>query len=95
MSIEKKCPNCQEWTVWNRKLNDRCTQCNELLDVNRVKETEAYLEREKSNKRSDFYNVKETDGIFMIATRKIALFFHIVFGAISWFFIWMFMNAAG
>ena len=54
-----------------------------------------FLEREKSYTRSDFFNIKEEDGILMRITRKVALFFHIVFGAISWFFIWMFVNVVG
>jgi len=95
MSIEKKCPHCNQWTSWNQKLNDRCGHCNELLDAQRVKETEEFLAREKTYKRSDWFTIKEDDNIFMRATRRVALFFHIVFGAISWFFIWSFVNAAG
>jgi len=95
MGIQKKCPHCKEWTVWEQKLNDTCTHCHEVLDPKRAAETQEYLEREKTYKRSDWFNIKETDGILMRATRRVALFFHIVFGAISWFFIWSFINMAG
>ncbi len=95
MSIQKICPHCKQWTVWERKLTDRCTHCHELLDVQRVKETEEFLAREVQNARNDWFTIKEEDTIFMRATRRVALFFHLVFGAISWFLIWTFVNVAG
>ena len=93
--MEKKCPHCNQWTTWSGAYTDTCEHCKEQLEPRFVAELEAWRERESGYKRSDFYNIKESDGPIMIATRKVALFFHIVFGAIAWFFIWMFVNVAG
>ena len=95
MSIDKKCPHCGEWTVWNNKLNDRCTHCSELLDQRRIKEVELHHEREREHKANDLYAIRETDGPFMIVWRRIMLVFHIIFGGIAWIFIWMFASTPG
>lgn len=92
--MEKKCPHCNEWTSWNGAYTDTCEHCKNQLEPRFVAELEAWRKRESGYKRSEFYTITESDGPFMIATRKVALFFHIVFGAIAWFFIWTFVNVA-
>jgi hypothetical protein len=93
--MEKKCPNCKQWTSWQGNLTDACLHCDTLLQQSIAAERDVWLARESEIKKNDFFIPKETDGPLMLATRKVALFFHIVFGAIAWFFIWMFVNVAG
>lgn len=95
MSIEKKCPHCGEWTVWNKKLNDRCAHCHELLDKRRFEEVELHHERVREHKENDLYAIRETDGPLMIVWRRVLLVFHIIFGGIAWIFIWMFASTPG
>lgn len=28
----KKCPHCQQWSVWQQQPDDRCQHCGQLLD---------------------------------------------------------------
>ena len=95
MSIDKKCPNCGKWTSWNQKLSDRCGHCNEILDQRRVSEVEEFHERERTYNERDMFRIRESDGPIMMVTRRIMWFFHVVFGAIAWLFIWMFASTPG
>lgn len=92
--MEKVCPHCNKWTPWQNSIADKCIHCGELLQPERKKEIEDVKARQLDYKRSDWFIIKPTDGILMRITRKVGLFFHVVFGAIAWFFIWTFVNAA-
>lgn len=93
--MEKKCPHCQQWTPWLGKLTDKCKSCNELLEERIVLEYQAWRKRDEEYKKSDFFTPKETDGPLMLATRKVAFVFHMIFGAIAWLFIWSFASTPG
>lgn len=95
MAIDKKCPHCGQWTIWNNKLDDRCTHCNTLLNQRRLAEIELHHKREEEHKAKDLYRIRETDGPMMIVWRRILLVFHLIFGGISWLLIWMFASAPG
>lgn len=95
MINQKKCPHCGEWSHWQQQLTDRCEHCNELLEYRAVQEKAAWKKRLSDEKTADFFTPKETDGPFMLATRKIAFFFHLVFSLIAWLFIWSFASTPG
>lgn len=95
MKTEKKCPSCNEWTNWQRQLNDRCHHCNELLDERAVKEKEEREERERVFRENDFFTIRDTDGFFMIAVRKTGWVLHAIFAAITWFFLWTVTTFSG
>ena len=95
MKIEKKCPNCGAWTIWEKQPTDRCTACNELLDPISLSEK---MEREQSEllyQENDFLRIKETDGLGMRIVRKTAWVFHVIFAAITWAFLWMVTTFSG
>jgi len=93
--MEKKCPHCQSWTNWKGNINDRCENCNKLLEERTVLELQVWREREEEYKKSDFFTPKKTDGPLMLVTRKVAFVFHMIFGAIAWIFIWSFASTPG
>lgn len=95
MKQEKKCDGCGEWTPWTGLATDRCLNCNTPLDTRTVDEVKAWVQRIEEDKKNDFFTQKETDGPFMIATRKVAFFFHMIFGGIAWIFIWAFASTPG
>lgn len=92
---EKKCESCNKWTPWNGNPSDRCIHCDALLDSRSLQEHEEWKTREEKYNESDFFKPKENDGPLMLATRKVAFFFHLVFGGIAWFFIWLFASTPG
>jgi len=95
MPSQKKCNHCGQWTVWDHKLTDRCQHCNELLQPQLAQEKEEWKARIVNEKKDDFFTPKDTDGPFMLATRRVAFFFHLIFGAIAWIFIWSFASTPG
>lgn len=58
---EMKCPHCKQWTEWKGMLQDRCSYCNELLElekINRLAELEAQrkIDEEIEQQRLDLQN---------------------------------------
>jgi hypothetical protein len=95
MNQEKKCGSCGQWTAWTGKATDRCTHCNALLDSRTIQEHEEWKEREEAYQKNDFFTPREDDGPLMLATRKVAFVFHLIFGGIAWIFIWAFASTPG
>ncbi len=93
--IDKKCPHCSKWTKWDGKPESTCEYCMQPLDARAVDEKREWDERQESYKKNDFFTPKDTDGPFMLATRKVAFVFHLIFGGIAWIFIWAFASTPG
>lgn len=95
MKTEKKCTNCGEWTTWEKRLTDRCTHCNALLDPVALKEKEVREEKERIFKENDFFRVREDDNFLMVIVRKTGWVLHAVFAAIAWAFLWFVTTFSG
>lgn len=95
MITEKKCPSCGVWTTWEKQPEDRCTSCNQLLDPRAFAAKSEREEKERVYKENDFLRIKETDSLGMRVVRRVAWFFHIIFAAIAWFFLWMVTTFSG
>lgn len=95
MKTEKKCPHCGNWTEWEKHPTDRCTSCNEVLDKIALEEKTEREEKAKFIKENDFLRIKETDGLGMRMVRRTAWFFHVIFAAITWAFLWFVTTFSG
>lgn len=95
MKTEKKCPHCGVWTEWNKQPTDRCSNCNELLDQRSLDEK---IERERHADEAfanDYLRIREDDGFMMRIVRRAAWVVHLIFAAITWFFLWMVATTPG
>jgi phage FluMu protein Com len=95
MKTEKKCPHCGIWTQWEKQPTDRCTDCNQLLDEITLIEKTEREQRELVYQENDFLRIRETDGLGMRIVRKTAWFFHFIFAAITWLFLWTVTTFSG
>lgn len=43
--LEIKCPHCSQWTMWEGQLHDRCKQCDQLLEEEKIKRLNVLEER--------------------------------------------------
>jgi len=92
---EKLCPNCKNWTNWQKKNTDKCLHCGHVLGIQAIKEKEAWVARDIKQDENDWFKPRETDGPIKAFFRKVAFIFHMIFGAITMFFIWMFSAGPG
>ena len=95
MVTEKKCPNCSEWTTWEKQPTDRCNSCNELLDPISLVEKEIREEKERVFRENDFFRIREDDNFLMVTIRKTGWALHAIFAAITWAFLWMVTTFSG
>jgi len=95
MNTEKKCPHCGAWTTWDKRPTDRCTECKELLDEPMLLRLEKIEKQEKEFYDKDFFRIREEDNFLMIVLRRAAWVLHLIFGVITWFFLWVFSTTSG
>ncbi|MFM1874877.1 MAG: hypothetical protein RL266_614 [Bacteroidota bacterium] len=95
MKTEKKCANCGAWTAWEKQPTDRCTACNELLDPIYLEEKLERDRKEEEAYANDFLRIREDDGFMMGLVRRAAWVVHLIFAAITWFFLWMVATTPG
>lgn len=46
--LEMKCPHCKQWTEWEGKLHDRCRQCDQLLEEEKINRLNVLEKRRKA-----------------------------------------------
>lgn len=95
MKTEKKCPTCEQWTVWQKLPTDRCSHCNELLDKEAHEEKVEREEKERIFKENDFFRVRDDDNFLMITVRRVGWVLHAIFAAITWTFLWFVTTFSG
>lgn len=92
MISEKKCPSCQQWTPWEKQLEDRCVHCDTLLQPLAVEEKAKRKEREEKVAEHDFFRIRPDDGLGMKAVRRTAWVGHLIYAAIVYFFLVVFAS---
>jgi hypothetical protein len=58
---EIKCPHCHEWVQGSGKVDDKCANCNGYLEPERFLHESEKRVTDDSNKKKDFYVLKESD----------------------------------
>ncbi|MCF8257626.1 MAG: hypothetical protein K9J06_08740 [Flavobacteriales bacterium] len=95
MTSEKKCPQCGQWTKWNKNPEDRCAHCDSVLDPRRVQEKIDVSTREAEDRAHSFFIIRPQDGLPMKAIRRTAFVAHAVYAAIVWLFLVLFASTPG
>ncbi|MHA7129575.1 hypothetical protein [Algoriphagus namhaensis] len=86
---QKKCPNCGQWSSWDRNYDDRCDHCGEYL-AQEEKRRETVKEEEKLRQEKDWmFRVDPTDNAWIKFWKKAGNLFYVVFMAIMSFIMWV------
>ncbi|WP_316788879.1 hypothetical protein [Pedobacter frigoris] len=46
--LEIKCPHCKQWTEWEGKLHDRCKNCDQLIEEEKITRLKVLEETRKA-----------------------------------------------
>jgi len=86
----KKCPHCGYWSAWQQRADDRCQQCEELLDPRAQRQAE---EQENAAQQpiSQFMliAIHPTDGPGLRFLKYLVRGGQLAFAAIMAFFLWL------
>jgi predicted amidophosphoribosyltransferase len=92
----KKCPNCQQWSVWQQRSSDSCEHCGELLDP---RGQQSALEREKATNQKMYsvllIEIKPDDSALVRFFKTIIRGGQLLFAALMAFMVWLVTLAAG
>lgn len=81
---EIKCPQCGMWTIWNERLSDRCTHCNELLELKKLNKLAIMAERKAAEEQLEKFRTSKQNPILSKATNYASfVFISIILGIIS------------
>lgn len=86
----KKCPSCQQWSVWQLLPTDRCAHCGALLDPRALQNDQ---DREELNNRKMpgmiLVDINPEDGPFVRFFKTIVRGGQLLFAAIVAFLVWL------
>lgn len=86
---QKKCPNCEKWSVWTTSYDDRCEHCGELLSPVEVERKVKQKQEEKRQEEEWMFYIKPDDTFFQKFFKKTGNFFYVIFMGIMTFIMWM------
>jgi endogenous inhibitor of DNA gyrase (YacG/DUF329 family) len=92
----KKCPHCGQWSGWQQQPDDRCEQCQQLLDPqarHRAEEQERIAQQPVS--QFMMIEIKPTDGAVLRFFKYLVRGGQLAFGAFMAFMIWLVTAMAG
>lgn len=90
--------HCGAWSEWNRKPDDRCTFCGELLDPDALRLSEARQKWEQKQEKQLSFSLIEIhphDSAFTRFWKRIVQAFQITFFSILSFILWLIAWLAG
>jgi hypothetical protein len=58
---EIKCPACGKWCNWTGKIDERCPNCNSLLDPGRFRYAEEQRVSAEHIRKNSYLIIKDTD----------------------------------
>lgn len=86
----KKCPNCQQWSVWQLKPTDYCAHCGALLDPRAL---QSAVDREAlANQKMPamlLIEINPEDGPLVRFFKTIVRGGQLLFAAIMAFLVWL------
>lgn len=86
----KKCPNCQQWSVWQLQPTDHCEHCGALLDPRALKNAEAREELANQKMPSVLLvEINPEDGPVTRFFKTIVRGGQLLFAAIMAFLVWL------
>jgi predicted amidophosphoribosyltransferase len=93
----KKCAACQQWSVWQQSLNDRCEHCGELLDPQAAQNARQREEvaNQKATPGLQLIEIHPDDGAFTQFFKRMIRGGQLAFAAILAFIVWFVTLAAG
>jgi hypothetical protein len=86
----KKCPHCQQWSMWRQQPDDRCEHCGELLDPRAKKNAEAReLLANQKTPSVILMEINPEDGPVLRFFKTIVRGGQLAFAAIITFILWV------
>lgn len=86
---QKKCPNCQKWSVWNTNYDDRCEHCGELLAPVEAQRVEKQKQEAIRQEEEWMFYIKPEDNFLQKGLKKVGNFFYVIFMAIMSMLMWL------
>jgi predicted amidophosphoribosyltransferase len=96
LSSSKKCPHCQQWSIWQQSPYDHCEHCGELLDP---RAQQSAVDREQASRQkmpaAFLVEIKPEDGALVRFLKTVIRGGQLFFAAILAFIVWLVTVIAG